>query len=354
MMKVCHLTSAHPQEDIRIFEKECVSLVNNGYETYQISCGVTYDRKGVHLIGVGTPYKGRFGRMTRAAKEVYKAALQLDADVYHFHDPELLPYGLKLKRKGKIVIFDSHEDIPAQIIDKPWIPRIIRKIVSELYKRYETHVVKELDAVVVATSFIAEKFKDRCNKIVIVNNYPKLDDIEYHDNPFESKENIICYAGGLSEVRGEDVMKQAMSKVNGRLLLAGDHNKETIDNAQYLGRLDREGINNLYQKSVAGLCLLKPIENYINSQPIKMYEYMAAGLPFICSDFPKWKKIVEETGAGFSVEFDDIDSIAELINLLLKNRTLAYEMGKRGHEYVINNCNWANEEKKLIELYLSL
>lgn len=227
-MKVCHLTSAHSQEDIRIFHKECVSLAAAGYDTYQISVGDNRDLCGVHMIGIGERVGGRYTRMTKTAKLVYEVAVKLDADIYHFHDPELLPYGLKLKKQGKKVIFDSHEDVPAQIMDKDWIPKPLRSIVSGIYKSYETHVVKNLDAVVAATPHIAEKFQGRAKKIAVVNNYPKLDDIEFHENSFEEREPIICYAGGINEVRGEKIMIEAMKDVDGVLIIAGDHEKMEI------------------------------------------------------------------------------------------------------------------------------
>lgn len=222
-MKICHLTSAHSQEDIRIFHKECCSLAKAGYEVYQISCGEDYHKSGIRLIGVGSQESGRMRRMTQSANKVYRAARKLNADIYHFHDPELLPYGLKLKKTGKKVIFDSHEDIPAQIMDKAWIPVPLRKIVACVYKIYETYVVKQLDAVVAATPHIAESFKGRCKKVVVVNNYPKLDDIKFHETPFSEREPIICYAGSINELRGEEIMIEAMKNVDGQLIIAGEH-----------------------------------------------------------------------------------------------------------------------------------
>ena len=97
MIKVCHMTSAHGPEDVRIFHKECVSLAKAGYDVYLVERGDSYEKNGVHIVGVGQPSGGRLSRMTSFAKKVYQAALALDADIYHFHDPELLPYGLKLK-----------------------------------------------------------------------------------------------------------------------------------------------------------------------------------------------------------------------------------------------------------------
>ena len=222
-MKICHLTNAHGQEDIRIFHKECSSLAKAGYEVYQVSCGKKYFKNGVRLIGVGPQESGRIRRMIKSANKVYRIAKKLDADIYHFHDPELLPYGLKLKKVGKKVIFDSHEDIPAQIMDKTWIPGPFRKLVSWMYRIYESYVVKHLDAVVAATPHIAESFKGRCKKVVVINNYPKLDDIRFHETPFSEREPIVCYAGGIDELRGERIMIEAMKNVDGQLIIAGDH-----------------------------------------------------------------------------------------------------------------------------------
>ncbi len=230
--KVCHMTSNHFPEDIRIFHKECVSLAKAGYQVYLVERGETYDKDGVHIIGIGSTPRNRIKRMMESAKKVYQAALSVNADIYHFHDPELLPYGLKLKKKGKTVIFDSHEDFPAQMRDKPWLPTWARRTVSIVYKKYETHVVKKLDAVVAATPHIAEKFEGRTRKIVVVNNYPRLDDIEFHTTPFSERDAVICYAGGINEIRGEKVMIEALKDSDAILIVAGDHQIMEIGGAK--------------------------------------------------------------------------------------------------------------------------
>ena len=354
MKKVCHLTSAHTQEDIRIFHKECVSLADAGYEVYQITCGDTYDKKGVHLIGVGPKTAGRMARMRDTARVVYEEALRIDSDVYHIHDPELLPYGLKLKKQGKKVIFDSHEDVPDQIMDKEYIARPLRKLVSCCYKAYESYVVKKLDAVVAATPYIAEKFAGRCSKVVTVNNYPKLDDIQFHEKAFTERETIICYAGGINELRGEKIMVEAMENVEGTLIMAGDHEEQSFSNVKYVGRLGRNEINNLYGSARVGLCILKPIKNYFYSHPIKMFEYMAAGLPVIASDFPLWKKIVEENQCGICVDPSDANAVRDACAELLANPEKAQQMGRNGRAAVMEKYKWDNEEKTLLALYADL
>lgn len=356
MIKVCHITSAHNSSDIRIFHKECVSLVKDGYETYLVAPGETREENGVHVIGLGEKPASRRNRMTRYAQNAYKQAMKVQANIYHFHDPEFLPYGLRLKRRGAKVIFDSHEDVSAQIEDKDWIPLPLRRLISKLYFVYETYAVKKIDTVVAATPYIAEQFRHRANKVITVNNYPKLDDIVFQDKPFAEREAIVCYAGGICEMRGEKIMVEAMKGIDGKLILAGDSDKTQISGGviEYVGRLDRNGVNELYRRSFVGLCVLKPAKNYINSQPIKIFEYMAAGLPVVASDFPLWKEIVENNHCGLCVDPISAENVRSAVIQILHNSDMAQEMGLNGRRVVETEYNWGTQEDKLLALYEEL
>ena len=81
---------------------------------------------------------------------------------------------------------------------------------------------------------------------------------------------------------------------------------------------------------------------------------MAAGLPYICSDFPGWRKVAEESGAGICVDPNSIVDVQKAVKLLIKNRDRGQSMGRKGREYVISKCNWANEEKRLLTLYKAI
>ena len=148
MIKVCHVTSAHPKEDVRVFHKECVSLSKAGYDVYLVQQGENYDKDGVHLIGFGDMSPNRIKRMLFTAKAAYKAALSVDAEIYHLHDPELLSFALKLKKKGKKVIFDSHEFYVEQIKHKHYIPVSCRKIVAWFYARRQKTILNRIDGLV--------------------------------------------------------------------------------------------------------------------------------------------------------------------------------------------------------------
>lgn len=128
MIHVCHMTSAHASDDTRIFYKECVSLAKAGYEVSLVARGPAVRRPASGSWAWACPSGGRLFRMLFFARRIYRQALALDAEVYHLHDPELLPYGLRLKRRGKVVIFDSHEFTAQAILEKHWLPKPLRRI----------------------------------------------------------------------------------------------------------------------------------------------------------------------------------------------------------------------------------
>ena len=354
-MRICHFTSVHDWNDDRIFLKECQSLVKAGHEVYIVAEGIDCDVAGVHVIGCGEKPLGRRARMGDFARLVYEKACDLDCAVYHFHDPELLPYGMKLKEKGKIVIFDSHEDVPGQIMSKEWIPVPLRWIISRLYRMYESYAVRKFDAVVTATPYIATLFKNRAKKVVVINNYPKLDDIVFQKKPFKEREAIVCYAGGISEIRGEKIMIEAMRGIpNAKLVLAGPCEEEkgiSTGNIKYLGKVSRAEVNKLYGNSRVGIVLYQPAPNHYESQPIKMFEYMAAGIPVVCSDFPLWKRIVLESRCGLCVDSTNVKEVEAACVQLLFNVERAQEMGRCGRNMVERKYSWLVEERKLLGLY---
>lgn len=354
-LKVCHVTSVHNPFDDRIYLKECVSLEKAGYQVAILSRGEKLVKNRIQFYQCTQHRRNRVSKLFFSSYDFYRVAIKLDYDVYHFHDPELLLCAARLKKKGKVVIFDSHEDVPAQILDKEWLPRFSRKIISRLYKFYETKVVKKIDAVVCATPSIKARFENRASKIIVINNYPIIGDITFHAESFSDREASVCYIGGISENRGISVMKEAVRKLPVTLVVAGNHIQETIDlevgKIHYIGWLNREKVNDLYAQVIAGLLLFMPQHNHFEAQPIKMFEYMAAGLPIIASDFQYWKDIIEKSNCGICVNPTDIEAIAEAIEYLCNNRDTAQEMGKNGYKLVCEKYNWRNEEFKLRELY---
>ncbi|MBQ7489492.1 MAG: glycosyltransferase family 4 protein [Bacteroidales bacterium] len=362
--KICHLTSVHPTFDTRIFWKECVSLQRAGFDVSLVVAGATDQvADGVKIYGV-KKFPDRFSRILKSGKPILQKALEIDADIYHFHDPELLSVGKKLSAKGKKVIYDSHEDLPRQILTKPWIPKFMRGLVSKLVEFVENSRVRKMSAVVAATPHIQERFQKVTKaQVISVCNYPIISEITYNNN-WEKKEKAVCYVGGLFLERGIFEMVRAAGAANVRLKLAGSFSPAALKtqvesepawkNTDFYGFIGREEINRLLGESMAGLLLLHPMPSYKDSLPIKLFEYMAAGIPVICSDFPLWKSIVYESGCGVCVNPQDLEKISEEIISITENPEKAREMGENGHKAVLEKYNWGTQEKILLELYNSL
>lgn len=364
-IKVCHLTSVHTINDVRIFVKECASLAANGFDVTLIACGDTAfedTKNGVKRVSLNVPANNRLQRMIKRTRSVYRKALQVDADIYHFHDPELIPVGLKLIKRGKRVIYDVHEDVPRDILSKEWIIKPIRKIISYCFQYYENRAIKSFSYVLTSTPFIRDRFIPFCEKVIDINNYPLMEEFDSSVN-WEEKEQAICYIGAITRVRGIGAVVESMQYSKGKLYLAGTFDYENFrnelkkskgwSNVVEMGPVDRVAAKEILSKAIAGLVVFWSEPNHVNSQPNKMFEYMSAGIPVIGSNFEFWKTIIEKNGCGICVDPMNPLEIANAINYLLNNPNIAEEMGKRGRNAIESQYNWDCEDKKLFDVYNS-
>lgn len=358
------MTSVHPWQDTRIFLKECESLSKN-YTVYLVAPNAPNEIKNsVNLRGV-TKLKGsRILRFTKTVYDVYRAALKVNAQIYHFHDPELIPVGLLLKLQGKKVIYDVHEDVPRQTLGKDYIPHLIRFTISWVIEKLENFAAPKFDAIVTATPFIRQRFLKLNPLTIDINNYPILTELVTPESSSPEKEKSVCYVGGICQIRGILEMVQAIGMTNATLLLGGTFSNagekakaESLtgwQNVRSLGQLNRQEVANVLSRSVAGLVVLHPTTNYLDSLPVKMFEYMSAGIPVIASNFPLWREIIEGNNCGICVDPLNPQEISAAIQYLINHPQAAAEMGKNGREAVENKYNWEQESQKLLSLYQEL
>jgi glycosyltransferase involved in cell wall biosynthesis len=356
---VCHITSVHPAHDTRIFIKECASLAQAGFHVSLLVLGGTSERlRNVDIIGI--PFQGgRLARIVRGQRLLMQAALQLKAQIFHFHDPELLPLGYRLKKAGAQVIYDAHEDLPRQIGHKHYIPFWCKKMVSGIVETLENYFASRMSAIVTVTPTIVRRFMSIHPLVVEICNYPDLADIQSVDQ--QSHGNKLCYIGGITEARG---IKQLMDAIQGlptTLILAGAFSPPALksemeqhpawNQVDYRGFVDREGVNQILKEACIGLVTLQPNESYQVAYPVKMFEYMAAGLAVVATDIPLWKEILDQHEAGVVVDIFNRASYATNLNKLLDDKPGTFRMGQNGKKATLEIFNWKHEADKLIQLY---
>ncbi len=368
-MKICHITSAHPEEDGRIFRRACVTSVNYGYDTYLVQSGSSYKKNGVQIIGIGYPKtSGRLFRMTAFARKAYLEAKSINADLYHIHDPELLPYARKLHRMGKAVVFDSHENYVEQIRNKTYLPRFIAKLLSVVYDMYSKRVFREIDGLTYPGNDSQKSvYHGLCKRVVSTDNLPWLS--EFYDcyrGEGNREPNTACYIGGLTRARGITQIIKACSYAGCKLYLAGEFESDSYKTSlekmeeyscvEYLGVINRAEVFKLLEKVQIGLCVLLDEGQYYKMQnlPTKVYEYMSMALPVILNDSPFNIKITKSLEFGLCIRPDDIEGISLTLRKLMNNREVAFQYGQNGRSVIRDFLCWDKEQEKLISLYESI
>jgi len=359
--KVCILTSIHPPFDGRIFHKEAKTLVKAGYDVVLIA---QHNKEevvgGVRIVPLPKP-KNRFERMTGVVWRLFRLALKEKADVYHFHDPELIPVGLVLRLFGKKVIYDVHEDVPKQILTKDWIRSyIVRKIISFIFKGFENLSCSFFNAIIAATPDIAKKFPSQ--KTMTLRNFSILELIDKTKPININKQKpIIIYAGGLTKIRGIKQIIQAMEFIGEKVELwflgkwESEEFKKECESlkgwryTKYLGYAPYGKHYSFIKVANIGVINFLPLPNQQKAMPNKPFEYMACSLPMIMSNFPYWQKIFGEC-ALFANPYDPKD-IAEKIFYLLDNLDKAKKLGNNGRRLVEEKYSWEAEQRRLLDIY---
>ncbi|MEW5987750.1 MAG: glycosyltransferase family 4 protein [Chloroflexota bacterium] len=351
--------------DTRIFHKECRTLVAAGYRVSLVaSHGRAETVGGVEMVPLPV-YSRRAARIALSPWRVFRLARALKADLYHFHDPELLPVGVLLKwTTGARVIYDAHENYAQQMAARGWMPAYLRGLVPWLVGRLEQAAVRAFDAVVCATEHIAALFPQA--KALVVKNYPLFDLTArpLSERPYAADNCRIIYTGGWSGHRGVCEIVEALGYVKNpdvRLSLLGrcpdPHVQERASRlpgyakVDYYGMLPYDQLYEQLQAAAVGMVCNQPRHDYDLAQPNKLFEYMSAGLPVIASNFPLWREIVAGNQCGLMVDPTQPSAIAEAIDHLLANPETRRQMGANGRQAILTRYNWTVEGQKLVDLY---
>lgn len=363
-MKICHVTSSHKRYDGRIFQKECTSLAKK-YDVTLLCADNLNDevKNNVTIKSIKITKKNRFNRFFIIPRKLKKLCIIENADIYHFHDPEMLNLAYYMKKKGKKVIFDSHEDNLNRLANRSWIPNLLKPLAKKYFANKEKKVLKTIDAVITVADYIQERLLKINPNTYIITNYPIINNKELSNL---KNNNVLCFAGGVSEQYMHHNILKAIEDLNVKYKVAGpifDNYMEKlkllpgIAKTEFLGQLSKKEVDTLYLNSGIGMVILDYSPNtsfkHGTMGNTKIFEYMSCGLPVIATDFDVWIDFVPNN-CGICVNPNNVEEIRNAIELLLENPKKAKEMGKKGRKLVETKFNWQKEEIKLIEIYEKL
>lgn len=366
MKKLLVLSTVHRWDDNRILFKEIESLKKLDLEIYycvQHENNEIFNFNGIKIIPLPIP-NNKFERIFKLQKLVSKLIEEKKYDIIHFHDPELIYLMSKVKRKRHSkIIFDIHENISSAIQDKTWIPKIFRKLISKSYRLLETKLIKNFDKLIIAETSYRKVYGQKPIEIL---NFPKLEP-EVKEKDF-STINFV-YAGDITEIRGIWQMLKIVNKIyekrkNIHFDLIGRFAPESLQESveEFLiennienvvkihGRIKIAEVNQILKKSHIGFSLLKPIGNYLESLPTKIFDYMNNKVVPVASDFPLYLKYLDKPNTGITVNYNNIENSVEKILAILDNNVLS-EKNNNGFSLIKSNWNWEKEEEKLLKIY---
>jgi len=366
-MNIVHITTVHGPFDNRIFYKECLSILRKGHFVTLIAPHENDQNvRGVNIRALPRT-KSRIKRIFAINYKAYKKALAENADIYHFHDPEFIPLAWLLRLRGKKrIVYDVHEDYSTLMKVKGYLPFTLRTVLAFLFNVFEKVLTKRFNKV------LAEKYyKKRFPDGLTVLNYPGSDLLDMPMNSRLDQKIRLIYTGNITADRGGvehanivNYVEEALVYLIGRCdkdfanklyEIAGDKKDRLYING--VGRfVPFEEIKKYYAEGnwMAGLAIFPPGDHYINKELTKFFEYMSIGIPVICSGFPVWKKLVEETGAGLCVNPVDKGEIKSAVKYLYLNREKAEKMGQNGRTSVKSSFKWEHEANKLEIFYQDL
>jgi glycosyltransferase involved in cell wall biosynthesis len=365
---VAMLSSVHRPFDTRIFHKEARTLSAAGYG---VTFVVPHERdevvQGVRVRAIPRP-ANRLWRMLSLPPRILREAVRLQADIYHFHDPELIPVGLALKVLRRRVVYDAHEHVPKSILGKTYLPRWSRRPIAWLVGMTEQLASRTFDLVIAAEDGIFHAFRHH-PRAILIRNYPIHE--QFPQARPDARENgrlRVVYAGNLTLGRGAVEMVEGLGRVAegyevnlglfGRFwpndLEARLRELPGFARVDFRTWIPYEAVLTEVARADVGIVCFLPEPNNVNAGPTKLFEYMACGIPVVASNFPMWREVIEGSDCGLCVDPHDPAAIARALEYLADHPDRRKEMGCNGRKAVERLYNWRLEASRFLDAYARL
>jgi len=368
-IKVCHFASVHTIVDTRVFYRECVSLAKHFDVTYIGIGNFSGMRDGVKIIGVHNP-ETRLKRLFNTTFKVCYLALKEDADIYHFHDAEMIVFGILLRILGKKVIYDIHENTYEDIMNKPWVPQRTKFFLGKSYRLMEWFASLFMPFIlVIGRVEFAKRFMTK--NYTIIQNFADTNELKKFRIADRSKlANNLFYIGTVYDyyynfsklIEAIYLLKQQNKIVQlhcvgylGTLVERGLQNDENYkavkDQITFYSHIVHPGGFEISKICKIGICLKNQPEEILVSHERKFFEYMAIGMPMITCDSHIYKDIIDQYQVGKYVDLEDANALSKTIDNLFTNDAELLQMSKNCITASEQKYDWESQEKLLLELY---
>ncbi len=388
-IKICFLADKHGLYDDRIYWKMAVPLKEKGYDVYYLLIsdeekngitkeGIKYDKLKVKTFSANRylNFILKIINPNNNYKKLFNKAANLHADIYHFHDLWINRIGRKLKnlKNNPVVFYDAREPYAEDYISYTNAKGIYKYVIilfSKYVDYWEKKMSKNYDLIISNEEIVRDKFRKKLgiNKAETIFNYTDIYK-NYNDTPSANKKYDFIYCGGITELRGAYKILEATEIVRKKIpsikvVLLGKYSPETLKkdlqdyihinglqmNIELLSEVNYSEVSKYYNKSKIGLVTLLRSKTFEISMPIKVFEYMAFGLPIIGSNFGHIKNYIEKENCGITVNPDNPENIATAMIELLTNKK-KYEMySKNGRRATLTKFKWDIEFNRLLGFY---
>jgi glycosyltransferase involved in cell wall biosynthesis len=363
-ISVCLLTTAHRSDDVRIFSRECRSLLElSSLKVTLAAPGRDPGIKGLSFLGLGNRPSSRFKRIFYSQYKAIQTLVKVKADIWHIHDPELLLFAICLILLRKKVVWDSHEDYFQQFaVDseyRSYVPKIIRRLLSKIILGLLKVIDSQASGIIAATEVIQRKYLNA--NCVVVGNEARSEDFENLQPNFENQ--TVLFIGSMNESHCFPEVVKAVSRiVELNLVIAGEGNKDLLtwskqllgDRVTFVGWANREMIFDLISKSTIGMVTYQNLPTYNESRPTKLFEFLMSGLPIVASPIKPNVFFLQESLGGITSSGFKSSDFEKTLRQAISSKDSWLEMSENGKAWARANASWEASEKNLLALYRKL
>ena len=370
--RIAIVTSIHHDFDVRVW-KYARTVAKMGHDVvlicpWAVPDGEVQDGVRFATFAPATRRSQRFKSPFRVLRRL--TPLLRELDIIQFHDLDLLPW-MTVISLFKNVVYDVEENYPEEIMAKDWIPIPLRRSLAFIVRWGQlacANIIRNI--VLVAKSQDSDLFGPRLRKSYIFN-YASIELLDKVNHDYSSRAASVILTGSqyvdngsllyleiasLVHRKRPDVVFYCVDRFAGTMGFRSrvlKHVKDLGLDAVYrlLPYVKAHELMSYLNKAVVAVAVDLRVPRRIRAVPVKLFEYMAAGLPIVASDLPCQKEVVGGNNAGLLAKPEEPETFARAILQLLENREKAARLGENGRKAFLEHYSWESQEELICNNY---